>query len=163
MTTARVTSGSTARPDRRATVGGQVRAALLVTALLGLVGTGLGALLGGSPAALGAAVGFAMVLVFFGTGAVVVNAVASVSPSASMLVALLTYTLQVVLVGVVFAALDRSGALDGTVDRTWAGGGRRGRDAGLVGVSHHLRDPVPAAPVRPPRTARRTARRRSAR
>ena len=121
MTTARVTSGSTARPDRRATVGGQVRAALLVTALLGLVGTGLGALLGGAPAALGAAVGFAMVLVFFGTGAVVVNAVATVSPSASMLVALLTYTLQVVLVGVVFAALDGSGALDGTVDRTWAG------------------------------------------
>ena len=34
----------------------------------------------GSPAALGAAVGFAMVLVFFATGAVVVNAVASVSP-----------------------------------------------------------------------------------
>ena len=51
-----------------------------------------------------------------------VNAVASVSPSASMLVALLTYTLQVVLVGVVFAALDRSGALDASVDRTWAGG-----------------------------------------
>ena len=37
-----------------------MRAALLVTALLGLVGTGLGALLGGSPAALGAAVGGAI-------------------------------------------------------------------------------------------------------
>jgi ATP synthase protein I len=122
MTTARVTSGSTARLHRPATVGGQVRATLLVTAGLGLVGTVLGALVGGSPAAVGAAVGFAMVLVFFGTGAVVVNAVASVSPAASMLVALLTYTLQVVLVGVVFAALDRSGALDGPVDRAWAGG-----------------------------------------
>ena len=122
MTTARVTSGSTARPDRRATVGGQVRAALLVTALLGLVGTGLGALLGGSSAALGAAVGFAMVLVFFGTGAVVVNAVASVSPSASMLVALLTYTLNVVLVGLVFVGLARSGALQDAVAPRWLAG-----------------------------------------
>lgn len=122
MTTARATTRSAARPGRPRTVGGQVRLAVAVTTLLGFVAVILGALLVGRSAAMGAAVGFAMVLVFFGAGAVVVNAVATVSPSASLLVALLTYTLEVVLVGLVFAALENSGALDGSVDRAWAGG-----------------------------------------
>lgn len=121
MTTAPATNGSTTRPDRPATVAGQVRSAALVTLALGLVAVVAGLLLSGPPAAAGAAVGFGMGLVFFGTGAVVVNAVATVSPVASLLVAMLTYTLEVVLVALVFAALDGSGALDGAVDRTWAG------------------------------------------
>ncbi len=102
-------------------MGGQVRTAFLATTLVGVLAVGVAALVTGSAGALGAAVGAGMVLVFFGTGAVVVNAVASVSPTASLLVALLTYTLQVVLVGLVFAALNGSGLLDSTVDRTWAG------------------------------------------
>ena len=102
-------------------MGGQVRTAALVTAVVGLVAVGAGLLLSGPPAAAGAAVGFGMVLVFFGTGAVVVNAVATVSPVASLMVAMLTYLLEVVLVALVFTALDGSGALDGAVDRTWAG------------------------------------------
>jgi ATP synthase protein I len=103
------------------TVGGQVRTAFLATTLLGVLAVVVAALVTGSSGAAGAAVGAGMVLVFFGTGAVVVNAVASVSPTASLLIALLTYTLQVVLVGLVFAALNGSGLLDSTVDRTWAG------------------------------------------
>ncbi len=122
MTTARVNTGSAARPARPVSVGGQVRTALAVTLLLGVLAVALGAVVSGAPAAAGAAVGFAMVLVFFGAGAALVNAVASISPAMSLLVALMTYVLQVVLVAVVFAALDRSGALDGTVDRAWAGG-----------------------------------------
>lgn len=121
MTTAPATNGSTTRPARPVTVGGQVRTAALVTAVVGLVAVGAGLLLSGPPAAAGAAVGFGMVLVFFGTGAVVVNAVATVSPVASLMVAMLTYLLEVVLVALVFTALDGSGALDGAVDRTWAG------------------------------------------
>lgn len=121
MTTAPATNGSTTRPDRPETVGGQVRSAALVTLVLGLGAVVAGLVVAGPPAAAGAAVGFGMVLVFFGTGAAVVNAVATISPLASLMVAVLTYTLEVVLVALVFTALDGSGALDGAVDRTWAG------------------------------------------
>lgn len=122
MTTAPVTNGSAARPDRPATAGGQVRSAAFVTLGLGLVGALLGAVLSGAPAAVGAALGAGVVLVFFGTGAVVVNAVATVSPAASLLVALLTYTLEVALVALTLTALERSGLVGDTVDRAWLGG-----------------------------------------
>jgi hypothetical protein len=102
-------------------VGGQVRTAALATTAIGVLAVLAGFLFSGPQAAAGAAVGFGMVLVFFGTGAVVVNAVAAISPVASLMVAMLTYTLEVVLVALVFTALDRSGALDGADDRTWAG------------------------------------------
>ena len=110
MTTAPATNGSTTRPDRPATVGGQVRSAALATLVLGVAAVVAGLLLSGPSAAAGAAVGFGMVLVFFGTGAVVVSAVASVSPVASLMVAMLTYTLEVVLVALVFVALERHAA-----------------------------------------------------
>jgi ATP synthase protein I len=63
-----------------------------------------------------------MVLVFFGLGAVVLDVVAGIAPALSMLVALLTYTLQVVLVGLVFVGLGRSGLLDSQLDAEWLGG-----------------------------------------
>jgi ATP synthase protein I len=53
---------------------------------------------------------------------VVLNAVSALVPSASLLVALLTYTLKVTLLAVVFLALSRSGALEGAVDAGWLGG-----------------------------------------
>lgn len=87
----------------------------------GLVTVTIAALAAGSAAALGAVVGFLLVLGFFGLGAALVNAVASVSPTASLLVALLTYTLEVVALGAVFVALRRSGALAETVDPGWVG------------------------------------------
>jgi hypothetical protein len=93
-----------------------------VTLVVGTVAVLLAALVTGAPGALGAAIGVGMVLVFFGFGALTVNAVAAVSPGASLLVALLTYVLQVVAVGVVFVALRSSGALDGTVDAGWVAG-----------------------------------------
>jgi ATP synthase protein I len=122
MTTARATTGSAAEAARTVSVGGQIRSALLVTSFVGVLTTVVGALVSGASGAAGAAIGAGMVVVFFGVGALVVNAVAAVSPPASLLVALLTYVLQVVLVGVVLAALDRSGVLDGGVDRGWAAG-----------------------------------------
>ena len=113
MTTART---------RHATPGGQVRVAFGCTLAVGLLAVSTAALTAGSAAAFGALVGFVLVLGFFGLGASVVNAVASVSPTASLLVALLTYTLEVVALGAIFVALRRSGALAETVDREWVGG-----------------------------------------
>jgi ATP synthase protein I len=90
---------------------------LLVGAALAVVG----GLTTGTPAVLAVAIGTTMVCGFFGTGAVVLDVVASLAPATSLLVALLTYTLQVVLVGLVFVALNRSGLLDDTVDPRWLG------------------------------------------
>lgn len=119
MTTAPVPTGSGPRP---VLVSPEVRTAVAAALLVGLVAVLTGALVGGAPAALGAAIGAGMVVVFFGFGALTVNAVASVSPAASMLVALLTYTLEVVAVGVVFVALKSSGVLGSTVDARWVAG-----------------------------------------
>lgn len=103
-------------------MGGQIRTALVVTTGVALLLVLAGALVTGAPGAAGAAIGSGTVLVFFALGAITVNAVAAVSPAASLLVALLTYVLQVVLVAVVLAALDRSGLLDEAVNRGWAAG-----------------------------------------
>jgi ATP synthase protein I len=98
-----------------------VRVAFGYTLAAGLLTVAAAALTAGSAAALGAAVGCLLVLGFFGVGASVVNVVASVSPTASLLVALLTYTLEVVCLGAVFVALRRSGAFADTVDAGWLG------------------------------------------
>jgi ATP synthase protein I len=55
-------------------------------------------------------------------GALTVHLVATVMPAAALLVALLTYALQVAVMAMVFVALSRSGLLDGTVDRAWLSG-----------------------------------------
>ncbi|SDD74151.1 hypothetical protein [Nocardioides lianchengensis] len=96
--------------------------AALAALSLGLVGALAGALTAGSAAAYGALVGTALVLAVIGFGSTVVNVVATVMPAASLMVALLTYTLQVVLMGLVFAALSGSGLLDDTLDREWLAG-----------------------------------------
>ena len=150
------------RADRTAPrlvlVGSEVRAALLVSFVLGLVTVVVAALTSGSASAAGATIGALMVLGFFGLGSAAVSAVAAVSPSVSMLVALLTYTLEVVLLALVFVVLNRSGALDSTVDRTWLGltviGGTL---VWLVGQTvaatrsrqpiYDLPEPAPAPPV----------------
>ncbi len=74
------------------------------------------------PQALGAVVGALMVVGFFGLGALTMSVVARVAPGLSLLVALLTYTLQVLMLGVVFWALTGSGATDGRLDPRWLGG-----------------------------------------
>jgi ATP synthase protein I len=119
MTTAPLPTGTPAKAVR---IGPDVLVAAGSTLLLGVLAVVLAALVSGTPGALGAGTGAAMVLVFFGVSALVVSVVASVSPSASLLVALLTYTLQVVLVALVFVALQRSGRLGSTVDPNWLSG-----------------------------------------
>jgi ATP synthase protein I len=58
----------------------------------------------------------------FGIGSLVVDRVAGALPSAALLVALMTYTLQVVLLAALFLVLSDSGLLDASLDRQWLAG-----------------------------------------
>ena len=59
---------------------------------------------------------------FFTFGAFSVNLVATVAPRASMMFALMTYTLQVLLLAVVLVAVSRSDLAPDTLDLRWLGG-----------------------------------------
>lgn len=92
---------------------------LSVTATVGLLLVAVAAVVTGPSGAAGALIGTAMVATVFAFGAVVLGVVALVAPATSLIVALLTYTLQVVLVGLVYVGLSRGGALEGPVDARW--------------------------------------------
>jgi hypothetical protein len=100
---------------------------LLGAAVSGLVAavllTLVGAVAADSAAAYGALTGGATTLVVFALGSFSVDLVARAMPGLSLLVALLTYTLQVVALAMVFAGLDGSGLLDDTLDRGWLAAG----------------------------------------
>ena len=89
------------------------RPAVLVQAVVWVVvvatvTTVAGGLLDGSSGARGAAVGGLISLTFFTFGSVVVNMATRLAPEAAMVVALTTYTLQVVLVVIAFALIRAS-------------------------------------------------------
>lgn len=109
------------RSTRRGGVSLLLRSGAATVILGGLVSL-VGGLVAGSAAAAGALVGTGIVVVVGTGGLLLVDAVAGVLPSASLLVALLTYTLQVLVLLVAFLALERSGLLGGTLDRGWVGG-----------------------------------------
>lgn len=96
--------------------------AVLMTALLTAAGATTAALTGGAPAAYGVLVGAAAVVVVFSLGMGVTHAASALSPGLSLLVALMTYVLQLVLLVVVLTALERSDLLGTTLDRGWIGG-----------------------------------------
>ncbi len=98
-----------------------VAGAVAVAATLVLVG--LAALVDGSTAAAGAAVGAAITWLIFAFGAFVVHAVAGALPAASLLIAMLTYLLQVLAVALFFFALEDSGAFDSDLARGWVAAG----------------------------------------
>ena len=117
---------TTARP-RHGHPGG-VASRVLVPAGLGVVAavaavSVLGGLLHGRPAALGALVGGAIALCFLLFGSLVVSAATRMAPEAALLMALMTYALQVALVAVVFVALGSSGAVGTTFAAGWLAGG----------------------------------------
>ncbi|MCW2759842.1 MAG: putative synthase protein [Marmoricola sp.] len=108
---------TTARTPRVLLVAGAcVVVAVLVAALLGGLSTG-------SAGALGALVGGSIACVFFLFGSFVVNAATRIAPQAAMVMALMTYTLQVALVALVFAVLADSGAIGTTLSSGWVAGG----------------------------------------
>ncbi|MCB0907224.1 MAG: hypothetical protein KDB63_08925 [Nocardioidaceae bacterium] len=98
---------------------------LLGAAWTGLVAGGVvvlvAALTGPAPALWGALVGAGMALGTFAGGSLVVDLVAGRMPAASLLVAVLTYTLEVVLLGLVFWQLDTSGTLGDSLSGGWLG------------------------------------------
>jgi len=96
--------------------------AAISSSALGLVSVAVAAIVADRSAVYGALVGMALCVTVFGFGAFVVDAVAGLMPSAALLMALLTYTLQVAIMALAFLALTRSGALDDTIDRRWLGG-----------------------------------------
>lgn len=97
---------------------GAAVAALVFGGLLSLVG----AFTAGSAAAYGALVGSLLVLGVFGLGSFVVNVVAGLMPSAALLVALMTYTLQVIGMALIFVGLSGSGLLGEELSREWLAG-----------------------------------------
>ncbi|WP_296601326.1 hypothetical protein [Nocardioides sp.] len=129
---------------------------VLLGATAGSLAAGLalavvGALVAGSSASFGALVGTALVVLVFAGGSFAVNEVARILPAASLLIALLTYTLQVVVMAVFFAALSRSGALDDTLDRAWLAGAVIAGTAGWITLQVVLatRVRIPVYELRP--------------
>jgi len=92
------------------------------TVLAGLVVVGVGFAVAGSTGGLGAGVGTVLVTTVLASGAAVVGLTARVLPAASLLVALLTYTLQLVLVVVVMVALADSPAVAERLSASWFAG-----------------------------------------
>ncbi|WP_110182584.1 hypothetical protein [Nocardioides solisilvae] len=97
--------------------------AALAACALGLLVVAVAAAAGGREAALGAATGAGSVLTVLVLGSFVVHVVAHAMPSASLLVALLTYGLQLVVLTAVLTSFDRSGALGETLHPQWLVGG----------------------------------------
>jgi ATP synthase protein I len=99
-----------------------LRAALAVVLTAGAVAVLVAALTTGAAGAWGVLVGLGLLVGFYLFGLGTVQATSAVAPTISLLVALLTYTLQVVLLGLAFVVLQRSGLLDDAVDRRWLSG-----------------------------------------
>lgn len=103
-----------------------------VSPLLGALASGAAAVLGlvlvaaltdGRPAVVGAAVGGVLTLAVFALGIAAVGFVARLMPSASMLVALMTYALQLLVLALVVAALERADVGAQTLSRGWFAAG----------------------------------------
>lgn len=120
-------------------------AAVLWVAATTVCATVAGAASQGRTGALSAILGGVIVLVFFGFGAVVVGASSQLAPQTSLLVAMVTYTFQVVLVALVFAALTKADAFDSDLSAGWLAGALiAGTFAWMTGqLIATLRAPVP--------------------
>lgn len=121
VTTERTARSADTRAGRRPGARLLVRTAA-VTAVLAVAGAAVAAPFEGRAAAAGALVGAALVVAVLAGGGLALDAVAGLMPAASLLVALLTFTLQVVVLLLALVALERSGLLGATLDREWLGG-----------------------------------------
>jgi ATP synthase protein I len=96
--------------------------ALLVTLVVAGCAAALALSFGGAPQLLGVLVGAAMVAGFFLFGMVNTAVAAAFAPRVALVVALLTYTLQVVALGLVLVAVSRSGLTPDRLDVRWLAG-----------------------------------------
>lgn len=97
--------------------------ALSVAAAAGVVTSVTGLLAAGQAAGSGAVAGAVVTLAVLAFGTVSVHVVSSAMPSASLLVALLTYALQLLLMTVVLSALRQSQAWGSTLAPGWLASG----------------------------------------
>lgn len=81
------------------------------------------AVVDGSPAVTGAIVGGGLTLAVFLLGIAVVDAAAKALPAASLMVALLTYAVQLLVLAAVAAALEGSGLAGDELSRGWFAAG----------------------------------------
>ena len=91
--------------------------------VVGLVMTLVAWLVSDMTAVRSVAVSTLLVVAVIGFGVFVLNTVASIMPSATVLVALVTYSLQLVVLAAVVLTLARNGMMGDTFDRRWFGGG----------------------------------------
>ena len=119
MTTTTNSKGQTPR------IGGSgvLLSAAVATLLAGSLIVIGGALAAGTSAAYGAAIGVGITAAVFLLGSLMVNTVAGLVPSASLLVALMTYVLQVVLMAVIFATLSNASVFEDPTPRVWLAAG----------------------------------------
>jgi ATP synthase protein I len=96
--------------------------ALVVTLVVGLLGCGLAVVAADGPQLVGALAGTGLVAGFFLFGMVNAALAATFAPRAALAMALLTYTMQVVALGLLLIAVTRSGLTPGTLDVRWLGG-----------------------------------------
>ena len=96
--------------------------AVVVGAVVAGAGAGLGLAVGGRPQALGAVLGAGLMTAFYLVGTVTVALVTAYAPRASLLVALLTYVLQVAALALVLARVQSTAAAGASLDVAWVGG-----------------------------------------
>jgi len=84
----------------------------VVAAVAAAVMAALGFALGGSKGLLGAAIGVAVVALFFGISVLVVTRAARVSPQAMMVAALATYLVKILILIIVFGSLQDTTAFN---------------------------------------------------
>ena len=90
-----------------------LRRSALLTAPVALLMIVLGAMLGGTKGLLGAALGVALVIVFFGISVLVVGRAAKVSPQAMMGAAVGTYLVKILVLIILIGAFQNSTAFNG--------------------------------------------------
>jgi ATP synthase protein I len=93
-----------------------------LTVLAGALLAGVAAVVHGAEPAAAAAVGAGLVALVVSFGTFSLHVVASAMPTASLLVALVTYATQLAIVLLVFLAITRGGAFSGDVARGWLAG-----------------------------------------
>ncbi|PKH42714.1 hypothetical protein CXG46_05455 [Nocardioides alpinus] len=81
------------------------------------------ALTDGRAAVVGASTGGVLTLAVFALGIAVVGVVARLMPAASLLVALMTYALQLLVLALCITAIDRAGVGAETLSRGWFAAG----------------------------------------
>ena len=96
--------------------------ALLVTLVLGVAAAGLALLTGGHAEVVGALAGTGVVAAFFVFGMANAALAAAFAPRAALVVALTTYTVQVVALGLLLVAVSRSGLSPDRLDVRWLAG-----------------------------------------